>query len=261
MHTFTPVEELRDCRNDGMTSSSGDYFSMQKHSQMLSPDPTPYEAHGYLPLCSVAAVAENAVDYFVNRSDASTESAGLSENTDSCILKSVDDGEQKSIQTQQLEGYVHASHLPLSKPSHQTKIVIKQHGFVSGPGEDIEIGVRSSNGGEQHEGECIICDSSCTGRASLEIDGTQSEVPIEKISVEGNPVSMQDRMIGKVVTEGQNKFHALAKETRWMKDQEDYQTFTAKLTDESQRKKCRQEDRNHSLEKCCRKKLEEGHMA
>jgi hypothetical protein len=228
---------------------------------MLSPDPTPYEAHGYLPLCSVAAVAENAVDYFVNRSNASTESPGLSENTDFCILKSVDDGEQKSIQTQQLEGYVHASHLPLSKPSHQTKILIKEHGLLSGPGEDIEFGLRSSNGDEQHEGECNICDSSCTGRTSLEIDGTQSEVPIEKTSVEGNRVLVQNIMIGKVLTEGQNKLHALAKVTRWMKDQEDYQTFKAKLTNESQRKKCRQEDRNHSPEKCCRDKPEEGHTA
>lgn len=201
MYTFTPVEELRDCRDDGRTASSSDYFSMQKHSQMLSPDPTPYEAHGYLPLCSVAAVAENAVDCFVVRSDASTESAGLSENTDSCILKSVDDGEKKSIRTQQLEGYVHKSHLPLSEPSHQTKVLIKEHGVVSGPGKDVEFGLRSSNGDEQHEGECNICDSSCTGRASLEIDGTQSEVPIEKTSVEGNPVSVQDRMIGQVVTE------------------------------------------------------------
>jgi hypothetical protein len=64
-----------------------------------------------------------------------------------------------------------------------------------------------------------------------------------------------------VVTEGQNKLHALAKETRWMKDQEDYQTFKAKLTNESQRKKCRQEDRNHSPKKCCREKPEEGHMS
>ena len=261
MRTFTPVEELRDCRNDGQTASSGDYFSMQKHSQMLSPDPTPYEAHGYLPLCSVAAVAENAVDYFVNRSDASTESAGLVESTDSYILEIVDDGEKKSIQTQQLEGYVHTSHLPLNEPSHQTKILVKEHGVVSGPGEDIEFGLRSSNGDEQHEGECNICDSSCTGRASLEIDGTQSEVPIEKISVEGNPVWVQNRMIGKVLTEGQSKFHALAKQTRWMKDQEDYQTSKAKLTNESQRKKCRHEDRNHSPEKCCRDKPEEGHTA
>jgi hypothetical protein len=180
---------------------------------MLSPNPTPYEAHGYLPLCSVA---ENAVDYFVNRSDSSTESAGLNENTDSCILKRVDDGERKSIQTQQLEGYVHASHLPLSEPSHQTKILIKEHGVVSGPGEDIEFGLRSSNGDEQHEGECNVCDSPCTNRATLEIDGTQSEVPIEKTSVEGNPVSVQNIMIGQVVIEGQNKLHALAKQTRWM---------------------------------------------
>ena len=188
MHTFTPVEELRDCRDDVRTASSGDYFSMQKHSQMLSPNPTPYEAHGYLPLCSVAAVAENAVDYFVNRSDASTESAGLSETTDSYILKSVDDGEKKSTQTQQLEGYVYTSHLPLSEPWHQTKLLIEEHGVVSGPGEDIKFGLGRSSGDEQHKGECNICDSSCTGRASLEIDGTQSEVPIEKGSVEGNPV-------------------------------------------------------------------------
>jgi hypothetical protein len=79
--------------------------------------------------------------------------------------------------------------------------------------------------------------------------------------VEGNPVSVQDRMIGKVLTEGQNKLHALAKETRWMKDQEDYQTLKAKLTNESQKKKRRQEDRNHSPEKCCREKPEEGHIA
>jgi hypothetical protein len=125
MHTFTPIEELRDCRDDDRTAPSSDYFSMQKHSQTLPPNPTPYEAHGYLPLCSVAAVAENAVDYFIDRSDASTESAGLSKNTGSCILKSEDDGEKKSIQTQQLEGHVHTSHLPLSEPSHQTKILIK----------------------------------------------------------------------------------------------------------------------------------------
>jgi hypothetical protein len=121
---------------------------------MLSPNPTPYEAHGYLPLCSVAAVAENAVDYFVNRSDASTESAGLSENTDSYILKSEDDGEKKSFQTRELEGHVHARHLPLSKPSHQTKVLTKEHGVMSWPGEGIELGLRSSNGDEQHEGEC-----------------------------------------------------------------------------------------------------------
>ena len=186
---------------------------------------------------------------------------GLSENTDSCILKRVDDGERKSIQTQQLEGYVHASHLPLSEPSHQTKILVKKHCFVSGPGENIEFGLRSSNGDEQHERECNICDSSCTGRASLEIDGIQSEVHIEEISVEGNPISVQNRMIGKVLTEGQNKLHALAKETRWMKDQEDYQTFKAKLTNEMQRKECKQEDRNHSPEKCCREEPEEGHIA
>lgn len=261
MHTFTPVEELRHCRNDGRTASSSDYFSMQKYSQMLSPNPTLYEAHGYLLLCSVAAVAENAVDYFVNRSDASTESAGLSEITDSCVLESIDGGEKKSIQTQQLEGYVHTSHLPLSGPSHQTKVLIKVHGLLSGPGEDIEFGLRSSNGNEQHEGECNICDSPCTDRASLEIDGTLSEVPTEKTSVEGNPVSVQNSMIRKVLTEEQNKLHALAKVTKWMKDQEDYQTFNAKLTNESQRKKCRQEDRNHSPEKCCKKKLEERHMA
>ena len=205
MRTFTPVEELRDCRNDGQTASSGDYFSMQKHSQMLSPNPTPYEAHGYLPLCSVAAVAENAVDYFVNRSDASTESAGLVESTDSYILKSVDDGEKESIQTQQLEGYVHTSHLPLSEPCYQTKLLIEEHGVVSRPEEDIEFGLRSSHGGEQHEGECNIRDSSCTSRASLEIEATQSEIPIEKIAMQRNPVPVQNRMNGKVLTEGQNK--------------------------------------------------------
>jgi hypothetical protein len=261
MHTFTPVEELRHCRNDGRTASSSDYFSMQKYNQMLSPNPTSYEAHGYLLLCSVAAVAENAVDYFVNRSDASTESAGLSKITDSCVLESVDGGEKKSIQTQQLEGYVHTSHLPLSGPSHQTKVLIKVHGVLSGPGEDIEFGLRSSNGNEQHEGECNICDSPCTDRASLEIDGTLSEVPTEETSVEGNPVSMQNSMIRKVLTEGQNKLHALAKVTKWMKDQEDYQTFKPKLTNESQRKRCRQDDRDHSPEKCFGEKPEEGHMA
>ena len=205
MHTFTPVEELCDCRDDGRTASSGDYFSMQKHSQVLSPNPTPYEAHGYLPLCSVAAVAENAVDYFVNRSDASTESAGLSETTDSYILKSVDDGEKKSTQTQQLEGYVHTSHLPLSEPCYQTKLLIEEHGVVSRPEEDIEFGLRSSHGGEQHEGECNIRDSSCTSRASLEIEATQSEIPIEKSAMQRNPVPVQNRMNGKVLTEGQNE--------------------------------------------------------
>jgi hypothetical protein len=79
--------------------------------------------------------------------------------------------------------------------------------------------------------------------------------------VEGNPVSMQNNMIRKVPTEGQNKLHALAKVTKRMKDQEDYQTFNAKLTNESQRKKCRQDDRNSSPEKCYREKPEEGHAA
>lgn len=46
-----------------------------------------------------------------------------------------------------------------------------------------------------------------------------------------------------------------------MNDQEDHQTFKAKVTNKSQRKKCRQEDRNNSPEKRCREKPEERHMA
>ncbi|KAI4609160.1 hypothetical protein J4E83_008802 [Alternaria metachromatica] len=65
MHTSTP-EDMHENRGNGKPTPAKDYFSVpkQKHNPILSPNPAPYEPHGFLPLCSVAAVEVDATDYF-----------------------------------------------------------------------------------------------------------------------------------------------------------------------------------------------------
>ncbi|KAI4610977.1 hypothetical protein J4E80_008008 [Alternaria sp. BMP 0032] len=65
MHTSTP-EDMHENRSNGKPTPAKDYFSVpkQKHNPILSPNPAPYEPHGFLPLCSVAAVEVDATDYF-----------------------------------------------------------------------------------------------------------------------------------------------------------------------------------------------------
>lgn len=59
MHTSTP-EDMHQNRSTGKPTAVNDYFSVTKQQHMLSPNPAPYEAHGFLPLCSVAAVEVEA---------------------------------------------------------------------------------------------------------------------------------------------------------------------------------------------------------
>ncbi|KAF1835240.1 hypothetical protein BDW02DRAFT_597498 [Decorospora gaudefroyi] len=67
LHTATPDHvSPQEETNDAASTSTRDYFSIRRTDMVLpSPNPAPYEAHGFLPLCSVsAAVGVCAEDYF-----------------------------------------------------------------------------------------------------------------------------------------------------------------------------------------------------
>jgi len=165
MHTSTP-EDMHENRSNGKPTPAKDYFSVpkQKKNPILSPNPAPYEPHGFLPLCSVAAVEVDATDYF-----------GLSDRTiksDTGGASCAAPGMAKDAECDgapQFDGHVHTSRHSLGEPAHPPEGQYQERDVVPKPEEeqDIEMepemNLRGGGGEELCDGDKETVDRSPTG--------------------------------------------------------------------------------------------------
>jgi hypothetical protein len=120
LHTSTPGQ-TPESHEHHSAASSNDYFSARRNSSILSPDPVPYEAHGFIPPCSVAAVGEYAKDYLsVLHTQVTAPVESSFESFESPVSKTANISETASAPTPRFAGYRHTSHLPPSQLAQPT---------------------------------------------------------------------------------------------------------------------------------------------
>jgi len=136
----------------------------QKHNPILSPNPAPYEPHGFLPLCSVAAVEVNSTDYF-----------GLSDGTiksDTGGASCAAPGMVKDVECDgapQLEGQAHTSRHSLGEVAHPSGEQRNGRDVVPKPDEEQDIEkepemkLRGGSGEEFCDGDKETVDRSPAG--------------------------------------------------------------------------------------------------
>ncbi|KAI4693636.1 uncharacterized protein J4E84_002210 [Alternaria hordeiaustralica] len=165
MHTSTP-EDMHENRGNGKPTAVKDYFSVpkQKQNPILSPNPAPYEPHGFLPLCSVAAVEVDATDYF-GLSDRSVKSAIEDASCgDPVVAKDVE-----CDRAPQSEGHVHRSRRPLGEVTHPSGEQHNECDVVPKPEEEQDIEkkpemvLRGGSGEELSDGDKETADRSPKG--------------------------------------------------------------------------------------------------
>jgi len=135
MHTSTP-EDMHENRGSGKPTAVSDYFSVpkQKHNPILSPNPAPYEPHGFLPLCSVAAVEVDATDYF-GLSDKSVKSyTGGASCAAPGVAKDVECDEASLF-----DRHVHTSRPSLGEVAHPSGEQHNERDVVRKPDEEKDI--------------------------------------------------------------------------------------------------------------------------
>jgi hypothetical protein len=98
---------------------------------MLSSDPAPYKAHGFLPLCSVAAAGGYANDCFSVPSDqTNTTVEGSFEGFDTSAPGVAETSGTVSEPSPRFHGYVSTSHLSLSELAHPTGSPIHERDII-----------------------------------------------------------------------------------------------------------------------------------
>jgi hypothetical protein len=129
---------------------------------MLSPDPAPYEAHGFLPLCFVPAVGEYAKDYFSVSADQKTAPMEASfEGFESPILNA------NSAPMPGFPSYMHTSHLSLDELAHPTGSPVQEGDLTPLPTRSLDfehkaVSVLRGGGGEYfYEKEQEGCEEIC----------------------------------------------------------------------------------------------------
>ncbi|KAI4649809.1 uncharacterized protein J4E79_009655 [Alternaria viburni] len=165
MHTSTP-EDMHENRSNGKPTAVKDYFSVpkQKHNPTLSPNPAPYEPHGFLPLCSVAAVEVDATDYF-GASDRTIESnTGGASYAAPGMVKDVECDDAT-----QFDSHVHMSQHLGSEPAHPVGTQCNEHGTTpkseeeQGTEKESEVELRGGSGEELCDGDKEAVDLSPGG--------------------------------------------------------------------------------------------------
>jgi hypothetical protein len=203
MHTSTPAEEVNHTWSNGKPAYNGDYFSVRKQKTLCSPEHVSYEAHGFLPLGSVAAVEEDTKDYFACASDVSTESPDPRTDPESVNPEVVEHFESKSAPRRQFGDYIYTSHLPLRELTHPTGSPIGERDIVPEPEEDsdsqrkLEVKLRGGSGEGPCEGDCKTCDVVCARSAFVSDDAVfdRVEEPPRDVTEEPNLVSVLDSAI------------------------------------------------------------------
>ena len=210
MHTSTP-EEMHENRGNGKPTTAKDYFSVpkQKHNPILSPNPAPYEPHGFLPLCSVAAVEVDATDYF-GLSDRSVKSAieGASCG-DPVVAKDVEcDG------APQFQGHAHKSRRSLGRPARPAASQYSERDIAAKPEEDQDAGekpemvLRGGSGEELCDGDKETVDRSPAGdvpcpedEANPPIASSPIEIAHEDRTKERIPIAALNRALQQMLQE------------------------------------------------------------
>ena len=214
MHTSTP-EDMHENRNAGKPTAVKDYFSVpkQKHNPILSPNPAPYEPHGFLPLCSVAAVEVDATDYF-----------GLSERTiksDTGGASCAAPGMAKDPDCDgapQPDGHVHTSRRSLAEVArppaeYSERDVAPKPEEEQGTQKETEVELRGGSGEELSDEDKETVDRSPAGdmpdprhhRLTVEANPPLASSPIDKAqkdhTEERNPISALNRALDRMLRE------------------------------------------------------------
>jgi len=184
MHTSTP-EDMHENRGNGKPTAIKDYFSVpkQKHNPILSPNPAPYEPHGFLPLCSVAAVGVDATDYFgpsdmTGKSDIGSASCAAPD-----MAKDVE-----CDSAPQADGHVHTSRHSLGAPAHPPESQYSERDVAPKPEEeqdsekDPKVELRGGSGEELCDGDKEMANRSPAG----DMPGPEDEanLPIASLPIE-----------------------------------------------------------------------------
>ena len=210
MHTSTP-EDMHKNRVNGKPTPAKDYFSVprQKHDPILSPNPAAYEPHGFLPLCSVAAVEVDSTDYF-----------GLSDRTVQSDIRGAGcaaPGMAKDVKCDrapQFEDHVHASRHSLGEPAHSLESHYRELNTTSQPGAEQDTGrkpemtLRGGSGEELCDGDKETANRSPTGDVpgpEDEADPPLTSSPIDKAqkdhTEERNRISALNRALEQMLRE------------------------------------------------------------
>jgi len=207
MHTLTP-EDMHENRGNGKPVQVKDYFSVpkQKHNPILSPNPAPYEPHGFLPLCSVAAVEVDATDYFglsdrtVKRDigDASCAAPGIAKDAE------CDDAPQ-------VEGHVHTSKHSLGEPARPPESQYSERDAAPKPEEDQDAGekpemvLRGGSGEELCDGDEETTNRSPAGDVPSQEDrrrAVEANPPIASSPIE---IAHEDRTEERILVSALNR--------------------------------------------------------
>ncbi|KAI4687410.1 hypothetical protein J4E81_008260 [Alternaria sp. BMP 2799] len=215
MHTSTP-EDMHENRGNGKPTPAKDYFSVpkQKHNPILSPNPAPYEPHGFLPLCSVAAVEVDATDYF-----------GLSDRTvksDTGGASCAAPGMAKDVECDdapQFDGTVHTSRHSLGEPAHAPESQYSERDVVPKPEEEQDseknpkVELRGGSGEELCDGDKETVDRSPAGdvpdprhhqravEANPSLALSPTDIAQENHTEESNTVSALNRALEQMLQE------------------------------------------------------------
>jgi hypothetical protein len=201
LHTSTPEHTL-DSHEHQSNSSTSDYFSARKNGPILSPDPVPYEAHGFLPLCSVAAVGDYAKDHFSVSSNQNTATMEASfEGFESPAPEMVVGSGTATVPTSRFSGYVNTSHLSLIELAHLTGSPIHERDVVTSPGHiedarDKIVPVMRGGGGE------YVCEKEQDNPEENHEEEIQSQ---NATSRTGNSPRNADKPVEPPKTEGDNE--------------------------------------------------------
>jgi hypothetical protein len=196
-HTSTPEHTL-DSYEDQSNPSNGDYFSVRKNNPVLSPDPAPYEAHGFLPLCSVAAVGAYANDYLSVSSNQNTAMIKASfQGFESPDPSTGNESDTASAPTSRFPGYINISHLslhPTGSPIHERDVVTLPGQMEHFRNEDVPV-MRGGGGDYFYEKE----------RESSEDIHEEENQSQNAIFRTGNSPRNADKPVGPPKTEGDNE--------------------------------------------------------
>ena len=211
MHTSTP-EESHQNRNDGKPTAVKDYFPVpkQKHNPILSPNPAPYEPHGFLPLCSVTAVEVDATDYFGLSDRTIKRDIGGASCAAPCAAKDVE-----YDNAPQIEAHVRTSRRSLGEPArppaeYSEGDVAPKPEEEQGTGKEPEVELRGGSGEELSDGAKGTVDRSSTGNVPDPRD--------HRREIEANPpiASSRTDVAQKDHTEKRNRIQALNRELEQM---------------------------------------------
>ncbi|KAI4923855.1 hypothetical protein J4E85_008012 [Alternaria conjuncta] len=197
MHTSTP-EDMHENRGNGTPTAVKDYFSVpkKKHNPILSPNPAPYEPHGFLPLCSVAAVEVDTTDYFGPSDMTGKSDIGSASCAAPGMAKDVECNDARLLESHYSERDV------APKPEEE-----------QGAAKEPEVGLRGGSGEELCDGDKETVDHPPAGdvpdprhhqrtvEANSAIALSPTEIAQKDYTEEWNPVPALNRALEQMLQE------------------------------------------------------------